>query len=152
MRKLVVLITVFLLGCITAAPKDNQPYAKLNKLSEISGVYSNIGESESLILGDARNVPELSYRIWGDDMDVPHDSIEKIIVSVVSDNEINVRAIAGEKVVRTSQFELGKDFEVLNDRVRIHKSMSWLGGGAGSLYAGPVYTTVDLGIDTSGDG
>jgi hypothetical protein len=152
-RQVLILILIVLAdGCAyRSGPKDNQDFYNVSHLSELAGVYKNQGEPS----GNLSVVNYLSQVIWGNNSARgaigPHQRIELIEVIatvevIATENSLTVKAIEHDCVT------VGRDFEIANGKIVIHRELHVLTRGPGDFLLGPSYETVALGIDTGKHG
>ena len=136
---------VLLSGCIfSSGPTNNEDFARLEKLDDLVGTYSNIGEGES-----EESVIYLSSIIWPKERGWPHDgSITTIEVSTVSDKVLRIRATGKSVITKEKLFTEGKDFEFLDGRIRLKPNFTMMAGPT----IGPYYDFVELGLERGGHG
>jgi len=149
---LALLLLVFLSGCmLSSAPDDNAEFYRVSRLSELAGVYQNQGNPSGY----------LSQKIWPDikevfpgikavkTFDSGHEDIELIEV-VPKDNALVVRAVRNGCAVHEQSYLLGKDFDISNGKVVIHRETHLLSRGSGDVLAGPSYEDVPWGSTPAG--
>jgi hypothetical protein len=156
-RYALVLILVLLLdGCAEfIGPQDNRDFYRVSQLAEFAGVYKNEGKGGETNLNFHHY---LSVEIWGSDFPVmnaqryqAHAEVEFIEVTS-ADNSLTAKAIQNGCVVYEKTYIIGKDFDIKNGQLVIHKRIYPLGAGSGNVIAGPAYEEITLGIDTGKQG
>lgn len=138
---------MFLGACVFhTKPSGNQAFDEISQLSELAGVYANRGNPSGF----------LSQVIWGNappwqDAAIGHENIE--LIEVIPDNDaITVKAIDHGCTVYQKSYAAGRDFELSDGKIIIHREFYLLSRGAGDVLAGPSYEQVTLGIDTQKQG
>jgi len=145
---------VLLSGCVFySGPEGNTRFYQISRLSELEGVYKNKGNPSGF----------LSQKIWPDitkifpdikevmTFDTGHEDIEFIEV-ITKDNSLVLKAIQNGCSVYEKTYILGRDFEISNGKVVIHREAHLLSRGSGDVLAGPSYEDITMGIDTGKQG
>lgn len=149
MRKLFPLLFLAMLlgGCITSRPPDNADFGRIETVSDLEGIYQNLGERE-------QGAPPiyLSAVIWPKAAELNHAAVVTIEVKVTGNNTLTVRALRKDGVEKEDTFVEGKDFELHSGRIRLKQHVGFSGATGGNPYLGPYYESVELGLDEKGHG
>lgn len=141
-------VATMLGGCFTSAPPGNLDFAEIGQLSDLDGVYRNLGEAPSLQL-------RLSELVWPDAEDLDHAAIERIDVRAVDAETLAVTATdKGGAVIRRENFVEGEDFKIRDGAIQLRKRMvgTPADAEAAAHFLGMGYEDVDLGLDQAGHG
>ena len=142
-----VLILLLLGGCVFhSAPKNNQDFYHVTQLAEFEGVYKNKGDPKGF----------LSLIIWGDtgpnfNPVVPHQDVEFIEV-LSTENSLTAKAIQNGCAIYEKSYVIGRDFEINDGKIAIHRDLSLLTRGSGDVLVGPSYEKITLGLDAGKNG
>ncbi|MDT8420161.1 MAG: hypothetical protein RQ754_06990 [Desulfuromonadales bacterium] len=143
------LIVTLLCSCLSAstAPPANAPFSELQSISELTGVYRNLGES-------AENVAPvyLSQLIWPTDEALRHAEIQRVAVAERGTGVLEVKAMIDNKVVKVGNFVQNKDFAIESGKITLNRETGVAGFRVGEPLVGPYHGRTELGIDTGGQG
>lgn len=154
MRNLITLtICLLLSGCVfKSAPENNMDFRSDIDIRDLAGVYNNAGDPPQY-----SHVTYLSSVLWGGNAvttnagEIPHSDIKYIQVEALG-REVRVSAIGNQCVLITQKYIQGKEFQLSNGTLTINRDTHVLSRGVGDVLLGPSYESVELGIDTKGDG
>ena len=132
-------------GCISSGPQNNVGFGRIEKPTELEGVYKNLGEG-----GQGGRPVYLSAVIWPAGLD--NASITAIEVRAVSDTTLVVKALKENDVVKEAKFVEGIDFELSSGRIRLKHHVGFSGATGGNPYLGPYSESTELGLDQYGHG
>jgi hypothetical protein len=138
---------MLLSGCFTTGPADNLGFADIEQLSDLDGVYQNMGEPVSMgIL--------LSHLIWPDVEGLYHTRIDRIEVRAVDADTLEVTGQdSSERVVQRGIFVEGKDFKISGGTIQLsRKIQAPPDAESATHFLGVAYEDVDLGLDEAGHG
>ena len=145
MKLFVIVISVMALsGCFSTGPIDNRNFGNIDRISDLNGIYINRG-SDGMIGG---TYTYLSKIIWPKDNNLHHVEIDKIIVTASDDDKLLVEAMSGDSILKKQLFIKGIDFDIQSGRIQLRRAL----GGVNDNFAGATYTSISLGLDTSGNG
>lgn len=118
-------------------------------LRSLEGVYRNIGDADPKSI--PANCPDcrlrLSMIIWPGDKMLDHSSIDAIEVRISKSDTLIVKALSFGKVITESLFIEGKDFTIRAGRIHIKTTV-----GLAAPVIGPGYQTIEIGLDSEGNG
>jgi hypothetical protein len=130
------------------APAGNVDFARLTRLDDFNGRFLNHGEG-----APGTNPVPLSSIIWpAGDSHLNHAEIVSIEVQAIGETALQVRAIGAHGPLREQVFVAGRDFNLVDGRIRIHRAFNLLSGGAGDPLVGPRYEELEIGLDEAGHG
>lgn len=141
-------ICTLLAGCVTA-PINDADFGNVNSVFDIQGTYQNSGERGS---NGVESPIYLSTLIWPNHSEIKHAAIELVEVRAISPKSVVVRALEKNLVVKEETFTEGEQFEFHNGRIRLNLEVRIAGFRRGEPVVGPVYESVELGIDKDGNG
>jgi len=143
-----VLATAFLSGCVISGPANDVPFTEVAGLQSLAGEYRNLGET------DPHGSPAyLSAVIWPVASDIDHASVDVITVDAVSDKELVVRALAGDRQVKEGHFVAGEGFTFKDGKLYLKQKTHFsLAYPAGNPFIGPGYEETVIGVDREGHG
>ena len=142
-----ILPLLLLCSCISTAPRENAPFASIQQLDELSGIYKNKG-----VTGEDLPAVYLSKIIWPSDNNLRHDEIEMIEVTHPATETIEVRAFSRNVAVKSSRFVENIDFKIKNGRLVLEDEAGIAGFKTGEPLVGPYHGSRELGIDSRGQG
>lgn len=148
MNKLVIsiLFAVFLTGCFTMGPPNNVGFGRIETISDLEGVYQNLGEQ------DPGAYPiYLSSIIWPKTIEIDHATIKSVEVRALNKDSLVIRASGNKGIVKESVFIEGKDFVITSGRIKLKRHVGFAGFKSGEPLVGPYYEKEDLGIDKNGN-
>jgi hypothetical protein len=126
-------------------PSDNQEFHQISQLSELAGVYKNNGNPSGY----------LSQIIWNDIKSIidgiDHEQIEFIEVTP-KDNSLIVGAISGGCTIYKRTYILGRDFNITDGKITMHKNTFLYTRGGDDPLLGPSYEKTTLGLDVKNQG
>lgn len=142
---------LFLNGCAShSAPKDKINISHTTELKEFAGIFKNAGDPEGY----------LSRIIWGwgdlklssNNSKIQHKEVPELIEVSSNEDSLVVKAIKNECVIYKREYIVGRDFEINDGKIVMHKEVSFLTRGAGDPLVGPSYEKIVLGLDVDGHG
>gem|GEM_PF-6182870 len=132
-RSLLLCCAALLCGaCITTRAPDSTPFAHINALQNLAGVYQNRGE-----VGSGAPQVYLSAVIWPADSTLHHEQITCIEVTVAGQDTLTVRALSVDGVEKEGSFAAGSDFELSAGRIRLKHEAGFAGFKVGEPLLGP---------------
>lgn len=146
-RITLLLVSLALSSCaLTSPPTENADFAVLPSLEQLEGSYQNLGVGE-------KGIPpvHLSKLIWPNS-GLNHASITSVNVALQGNDSLRIRAEADGSVLKESVFREGKDFELTSGRLVIKQGCEIMGHRRGDVILGAGCGTVELGLDSRGDG
>jgi hypothetical protein len=144
MRVLVILFSIATLtACLSTGPINNKKFGNIKEISDLNGKYINRGDS-----GTKGPPIYLSRIIWPKDARLDHESIKIIVVTTTSNAQLLIKAMQDNSIAKEQIFTEGKDFTIKSGRIHLLREI----GGVSNNFAGVTYTSIDLGLDTSGHG
>jgi hypothetical protein len=132
---LLAMIIFIISGCghFTSAPTNNVGFVNIEKISDLDGIYKNLGE------GGDNSQTFLSKIIWPNSTDITHDDISAIEVRAINVSTIKVTAHSKNGgIVKESNFLAGKDFKISSGQIVIRKDAVFATGFEGAPLLGPV--------------
>lgn len=142
-------VAAFLLsGCFTSGPPGNLGFSDIEHLSDLDGVYGNLGEGES---GELR----LSNLVWPDAEGLDHPRIDRIEVRAIASDTLTVTATdKSNGVIKSANFVEGEDFKISDGVIQLSRRMIAppLDAEAITHFLGLGYEDVDIGLDQAGHG
>jgi len=135
-------------GCVFSGPVNDVPFTEVAGLQSLAGEYRNLGET------DPPGPPAyLSAVIWPVASDIDHASVDVVTVEAVSDQELVVRALAGDRLVKEGRFVAGEGFNFKDGKLYLRqKSELSLASPADNPFIGTAYEETVIGIDREGHG
>jgi hypothetical protein len=127
-------------------PPNNVDFSRIEKLSELDGVYRNLGEG-----AEGRKAVFLSALIWSKAEGIEHSSISSVEVKAIKKDTVLIKAYGKEGIVKEDTFVEGKDFNIKSGRVYL-KQYFRIPTGAGVPFLGVDYESVEIGLDRRGSG
>jgi len=153
--RMLLILAALLPGCGASMPPNNVGFARLSTIRDLQGSYENRGELAEGVNSGPRY---LSAVIWPEANgtglgrpDIPHARIETIVVEVVGDTALLVRALAGDEVVKEETYVQGRDFQFQSGRLVLRRGYR-SDVGRDSPVLGGTHTSVELGLDEQGQG
>lgn len=142
-------LSVLQYGCvILEGPKDNSGFNNITSLSDLEGIYKNLGEGEK-----SSSTIYLSSIIWPKLVSLDHQSIETIEVKLIERNALLVRAVGKTEIIYESTFVEGTDFDFDSGYIMLRQVLGLsLGYPAGNPFIGIIYEKRTLGLDQRGEG
>lgn len=148
MKKIISLICIALMldGCLISRPGNNVGFDNVEKIKQLEGIYSNLGE------GGKGSAPIYLSRLIWPNTDIDHKSVVSIEVRAISGTMLVVKANGKNGGMHESTFAEGKDFELHSGRIRLKNKLAIAGFKSGEPMVGPYYENAELGIDQRGSG
>lgn len=145
-RTLAIMLALLLAGCVShSGPEGNQDFHHVSRLTELEGVYKNKGDPGGF----------LSQVIWDTGANTPpvvHYQEVEFIEVASTENSLTAKAIQNGCVIYEKSYVLGRDFEIEDGKISIHRDVSLLTRGAGDVLVGPSYEKITLGLDAGKNG
>ncbi|MDZ4185858.1 MAG: hypothetical protein U1D97_12895 [Desulfuromonadales bacterium] len=146
-KKWFLVLCILVSGCsYHSAPPDNVDFLSVESLSELEGVYRNLGERDS----DSQPV-YLSSLIWKS-TDIAHSAVTAVEVTVRDADTLVVKALPDGSIEKEETFVRGRDFRIQQGRIQLIKRWALLNYGADDVLVGPRYEISELGLDAKRDG
>lgn len=141
-KNAIVLIIFLIAGCaFHTEPPNNLEFHQISQLSELTGVYKNIGNPYGSISGILW--PDIKQIISAN---IDHEDIEFIEV-IPKDSSLIVKAISKGCSIYERTYTRGQDFKITDGKIIIHREVHLLTRGGGDVLLGPSYEYITLGID-----
>jgi hypothetical protein len=152
MKKLIPIFSVliFIFSCsFHSEPPNNAPFGRIESLSDLEGIYQNIGVRDSTF---SEYPFHFSNIIWPEDNTLNHESLKSIKVTKAAPDTLAIAALNDKgTVVKHENFIHGDHFKLENGII-VLSSKIYFYGGTGDPLAGPKFETIELGLDTEGNG
>jgi hypothetical protein len=145
---LILTISFNLAGCV-ASDSTTGGFTSAPALSSFAGTYRNVGEASN---GKIRQ-PQLSQLIWPEDANLHHGEVSSVEVKALSTQRLKVSALGKNgDTMKAGEYERGKDFFLVGDRLRIAYRIGSAGFKSGEPIIGTTSNLVEFGLDTAGQG
>ncbi len=148
--KSILVSILFITGCVSFdKPKDNSPLTSNVNLEKLAGLYENIGDDGT------KSKVYLSKYIWQKMESYNHRKIHYIEVKAISKTTLEVIAKSKDKqkVIRSNNFELGRDFVIEKGCIKLKEEMEFTAPvRPGMVFLGAYYNKECLGLSEDGHG
>ena len=140
----IVIIAGLAFGCSTGPP-GRVDFAEIDHLSELDGIYQNIGEAAFTVY--------LSRVIWPEaDYDF-HNRVTAVEVRANGDKELRVMAIREDDIEKEQTFYRGEHFEFESGRLVLKHGFGFhIPKEDGDVALGLTHKTIEIGISEQGHG
>ena len=132
---------------MSTKPLGDTGFAAAGNLHAFEGCFSNVGEADKGV-----GVQLLSAIIWPA-TDLDHKSVEVVKVDAERSDTLHVSAIGAGRVLRDDRFVEGRDFHLVDGRIKLKTHVVGSAGtepGNPAIGVGSEGTT--LGLDRAGNG